>query len=140
MFCEEDPAANNSITSQPCQNYIVNYGKSTPIQGKLFPLAVRSSTIEAALTNFVEQSLVADLEQPSRLGAVPPHPLKDFLDCGGLGGHSRLLGNLLQSEVPPRPCETRILGLDRRERGRGPLRPLGSEGDLLLDPLAEVGA
>src|SRR5258708_36322001 len=52
---------------------------------------------EAALDDLVEQRLVADLEQASRLRAVPMHAVEHFLDGDALGVTGGLTRDLLDA-------------------------------------------
>src|SRR6266508_4108931 len=97
-------------------------------------MTVRARAIEATLTYFVQECLVADLQEPGRLCPVPPHSLENLLNCCRLGRHGRFLGDLLQPEaLASRPRRSLILGRNEgghRQPTLGLLRP---ERDLLLN-------
>src|SRR5262245_43077892 len=67
-------------------------------------ILVTFPTHEAALHDLVEQGLVADLQEPRRLGAIPADPIEDFLDRHALGVTCGLPSDVLEAD---RGVETR---------------------------------
>src|SRR6266850_4569274 len=79
---------------------------------------------EAALGDLVEQRLVADLENPRGLGAIPAHLLEDALERGPLGLPRAAAGDLglvfffLMIRRPPRSTLFPYTTLFRSRRSR----------------------
>src|SRR5206468_5480506 len=95
-------------------------------------MAVRTRAIETALSDLVQECLIADLEESRRLCAVPPHSLEYLFYSCRLRSHGRLLRDLLESKALTRgPRRGLILGRNKSGQGnsRGFLR---SQRDLLL--------
>ena len=81
-------------------------------------MAIRAGAIEAALSDLVQERLIADFEESSCLRAVPPHSLENLFYSCRLGSHGRFFGDLLESKALTRgPRGSLILG--RNESGRG---------------------
>src|SRR5262245_32647524 len=70
-----------------------------------FLVLITVPTHEATLHDLVEQGLVADLQEPRRLGAIPAHPIEDFVDRHALGVTGRLTRDVLEADrrVEARP-------------------------------------
>src|SRR5262245_42987398 len=68
-------------------------------------ILVTFPTHEATLHDLVKQGLVADLQEPRRLGAIPAHPIENFLDRHALGVTRGLTCDVLEADrrVEARP-------------------------------------